>query len=114
MAYSPRSRSDQPSGTYISLEEITFGEIVERLVDTVIPKFKAKEEFWNTPLTTRPGKTARALMDDGLGEPSYSFEQYVSGPYGDRITEYFKTYALYDGQDMHPDVIAYWRNYGSQ
>lgn len=78
----------------------------------MIPKFKAKEEFWNTPLTTRPGKTARALMDDGLGEPSYSFEQYVSGPYGDRITEYFKTYALYDGQDMHPDVIAYWRNYG--
>lgn len=78
----------------------------------MIPNFTSKEEFWNTPLTTRPGKTARALMDDGLGEPGYSFEQYVSGPYGDRITEYFKTYALYDGQDMHPDVLEYWRNYG--
>ena len=78
----------------------------------MMPHFASNEEFWNTPLKTRPGKTARALMDDGLGDPQYSFEQYVSGPYGDRITEYFKTYALYDGEDMHPDVLEYWRNYG--
>ena len=78
----------------------------------MMPRFTSKEEFWNTPLRTRPGKTARALMDDGLGDPEYSFEDYVSGPYGDRITEYFKTYALYDGEDMHPDVLEYWRNYG--
>ena len=78
----------------------------------MMPRFSSKEEFWNTPLKTRPGKTARALMDDGLGDPEYSFEDYVSGPYGDRITEYFRTYALYDGEDMHPDVLEYWRNYG--
>lgn len=51
-----------------------------------------------------PGQTARSLMDDGLGDSEYSFEKYVSGAYGDKITEYFKTYALYTGQDDHPDV----------
>lgn len=51
-------------------------------------------------------------MDDGLGDPEYSFEKYVSGLYGDRITEYFRTWALYEGQDMHPDVVDYWEHYG--
>ncbi len=78
----------------------------------MMKQFLSNEEFWNTPLSTRPGKTIRALMDDGLGDPSYSFDSYVSGPYGDRITEYFKTYGLYDGQDMHPDVLEYWLHYG--
>lgn len=78
----------------------------------MIPQFKTNEEFWNTPLPHRPGQTARALMDDGLGDSEYSFEKYVSGAYGDKITEYFKTYALYTGLDDHPDVLAYWRNYG--
>ena len=78
----------------------------------MIPQFANKEDFWNTPLKARPGKTARALMDDGLGDPEYSFEKYVSGAYGDRITEYFKTYALYEGDDMNEDVLNYWRGYG--
>lgn len=75
-------------------------------------QFSSNEEFWNMPLSFRPGKTARSLMDDGLGAPEYSFEKYVSGPYGDRITEYFKTWALYEGQDMHPDLLDYWEHYG--
>ena len=78
----------------------------------MMPQFLNNADFWNTELKARPGKTARALMDDGLGDPEYSFEQYVSGAYGDRIAEYFRTYALYEGEDMHEDVLEYWRNYG--
>ena len=44
----------------------------------MIPQFKTNEEFWNTPLPHRPGQTARALMDDGLGDSEYSYEKYVS------------------------------------
>ena len=60
----------------------------------MMKQFSSNEEFWNMPLPFRSGKTARSLMDDGLGDPEYRFEKYVSGPYGDRITEYFKTWAL--------------------
>ena len=74
-------------------------------------QFASAEEFWNTERPGFPGKKIRSMLESA-GDSAYSFDRYVRGPYGDRLMEYYKTWALYDGQDMHPDVLAYWRGYG--